>query len=153
VRCVQTRVLKSRKLRGEKGGDIGKFFARHIKLEVRTSSSGLSAYVLMGVLQDHVTYLRRTKIGAAVGTPGRLGKLLELGELTAHSSVTTIGRVSDSMEVSALTHIMIDLSYRDAKRRSVLDIPETRDEVFGKIFSHKSTLQGIKAGKVQIVLF
>jgi protein CMS1 len=55
--------------------------------------------------------------------------------------------------VSALTHIVIDLSYRDAKRRSVLDIPETRDEVFGKILSHKSTLQGIKAGKVQIVLF
>jgi len=114
-----TRVLRNRKLRGEKGGDVGKFFARHIKLE------------------DHVTYLRRTRIGAAVGTPGRLGKLLEL----------------DSMTVSALTHIMIDLSYRDAKRRSVLDIPETRDEVFGKILSYKGVLQGIKAGKVQIVLF
>lgn len=114
-----TRILKSRKLRGEKGGDVGKFFARHIKLE------------------DHITYLRRTKIGAAVGTPGRLGKLLE----------------SDSIAVSALTHIIIDLSYRDAKRRSVLDIPETRDEVFGKVLSHKGTLQGIKAGKVQIVLF
>ncbi|KAF9653047.1 hypothetical protein BDM02DRAFT_3087761 [Thelephora ganbajun] len=114
-----TRVLKNRKLRGEKGGDVGKFFARHIKLE------------------DHVTYLRRTKIGAAVGTPGRLGKLLEL----------------DSMAVSALTHIIIDLSYRDTKRRSVLDIPETRDEVFGKILSYKSVLQGIRAGKVQIVLF
>jgi len=114
-----TRVLKNRKLRGEKGGDIGKFFARHIKVE------------------DHVTYLRRTRIGAAVGTPGRLSKLLEL----------------DSMAVSALTHIMIDLSYRDAKKRSVLDITETRDEVFGKILSYKSVLQGIKAGKVQIVLF
>jgi len=114
-----TRVLKNRKLRGEKGGDVGKFFARHIKLE------------------DHITYLRRTRIGAAVGTPGRLGKLLEL----------------DSMAVSALTHIIIDLSYRDAKRRSVFDIPETRDEVFSKILSHKSILQGIKAGKVQIVLF
>jgi len=59
----------------------------------------------------------------------------------------------ESMAVSALTHIIIDLSYRDAKRRSVLDIPETRDEVFGKILSHKGTLQSIKAGKVQIVLF
>ena len=35
---------------------------------------------LTNMLQDHVTYLRRTRIGAAVGTPGRLGKLLELGE-------------------------------------------------------------------------
>lgn len=71
-----------------------------------------------------------------------------------HSSVTMIeNNKSDSMAVSALTHIIIDLSYKDAKRRSVLDIPETRDEVFGKILSHKGTLQGIKAGKVQIVLF
>ena len=71
-----TRVLKTKKLRGEKGGDVAKLFARHIKLE------------------DHVTYLRRAKIGSgerfpsyarvldlfigilAVGTPGRIGKLL-----------------------------------------------------------------------------
>ena len=52
-----------------------------------------------------------------------------------------------------MTHIIIDLSYRDTKKRSVLDIPETRDEVFGKILSYKSVLQGIKAGRVQIVLF
>ena len=70
--------------------------------------------------------------------------MLELGELTAHSSVTTIGRISDSMKVSALTHIMIDLSYRDAKRRSVLNIPETRDEGFGKVFFSKEHATGDK---------
>lgn len=53
-----TRVFKSKTLRGEKGGDVAKLFARHIKLE------------------EHVTYLTRTKVGAAVGTPGRIGKLL-----------------------------------------------------------------------------
>jgi hypothetical protein len=109
---------------------------------------------LTNTLQDHVTYLRRTRVGAAVGTPGRLGKLLELGEFTAHFPTTTTEPIeSDSLAVSALTHIIIDLSYRDAKRRSVLDIPDTRDEVFGKILSYKSVLQGIKAGRVQIVLF
>lgn len=73
---------------------------------------------------------------------------------TGHPLVTQFKRIkSDSMGVSALTHIVIDLSYRDAKRRSVLDIPETRDEVFAKILSFKGILQGIKAGKVQIVLF
>lgn len=110
--------------------------------------------ILTRTLQDHVTYLRRTRVGAAVGTPGRLGKLLELGESMTFLPVTTIEHIEpDSMAVSALTHIIIDLSYRDAKRRSVLDIPETRDEVFGKILSYKSILQGIKTGKVQIVLF
>ena len=53
-----TRILKDKKLRGEKGGEVAKLFAKHFKLN------------------EHVAYLRRTKVGAAVGTPGRLGKLL-----------------------------------------------------------------------------
>ena len=53
-----TRILKDKKLRGDKGGDVAKLFARHFKLE------------------DHVAYLKRTKLAAAAGTPGRLGKLL-----------------------------------------------------------------------------
>lgn len=58
-----TRVLKDRRLRGEKGGDVAKLFAKHFKL------------------QEHVAYLKRSKIGSAAGTPGRVGKLLcETGE-------------------------------------------------------------------------
>lgn len=53
-----TRVLKDKRLRGEKGGEVAKLFAKHFKLE------------------EHVKYLKRTKVGAAVGTPGRIGKLL-----------------------------------------------------------------------------
>lgn len=56
-----TRILKDKKLRGDKGGEVAKLFAKHIKLE------------------EHVTFLRRTKLSAAAGTPGRLGKLLEAG--------------------------------------------------------------------------
>jgi protein CMS1 len=63
LRVVEvTRALKDGKLRGDKGGEVAKLFARHFKL------------------QDHVSYLKRTKVGAAVGTPGRIGKLLEAGE-------------------------------------------------------------------------
>ena len=62
-----TRVLKDKQLRGEKGGDVAKLFAKHFKLA------------------EHVTYLKRTKVGAAVGTPGRIGKLLcETGEFGIH---------------------------------------------------------------------
>ncbi|EEB93561.1 hypothetical protein MPER_07761, partial [Moniliophthora perniciosa FA553] len=53
-----TRILKNKQLRGEKGGEVAKLFAKHFKLS------------------EHVAYLKRTKVGAAVGTPGRLGKLL-----------------------------------------------------------------------------
>jgi len=114
-----TRVLKTRTLRGDRGGEIAKLFARHIKLE------------------EHVTYLKRTKVGAAVGTSGRLGKLLEI----------------DALSVSALTHIILDVSYRDAKKRSVLDIPETRDEVFAKVLASPKIMQALKAGTVQLILF
>jgi protein CMS1 len=53
-----TRVLKNNTLQGEKGAGIAKLFAKHFKLE------------------EHVRYLKKTKIGSAVGTPGRVGKLL-----------------------------------------------------------------------------
>lgn len=54
-----TRVLKqSKALRGEKSGEVAKLFARHFKLA------------------EHTEYLKRTKVGVAIGTPGRVGKLL-----------------------------------------------------------------------------
>lgn len=113
-----TRVLKDRRLRGDKGGEVAKLFAKHIKLS------------------EHVAYLKRTKVGAAVGTPGRIGKLL-----------------LDGLSTSALSHIMLDTTHRDAKRRNLFDIPETRDEVFKSIFDAPGIIQGIKGGKIQVVLF
>lgn len=53
-----TRRLKDKRLRAEKGGEVAKLFAKHFKLA------------------EHVTYLKRTKVGSAAGTPGRIGKLL-----------------------------------------------------------------------------
>ncbi|KAI0078182.1 hypothetical protein K474DRAFT_1594676 [Panus rudis PR-1116 ss-1] len=113
-----TRKLKDKTLLGEKGGDVAKLFARHIKLE------------------EHVRYLKRTKLAAAVGTPGRLGKLLE----------------NDALSTAQLTHIILDISYRDAKKRNLLDIPETRDEIFKTVLGYPKVLAGIREGKIQVVL-
>ncbi|KAJ7063101.1 U3-containing 90S pre-ribosomal complex subunit-domain containing protein [Mycena amicta] len=113
-----TRVLKDPKLRGDKGGEVAKLFARHFKVA------------------EHVSYLRRTKIGSAVGTPGRIGKLLE----------------ADALSVSQLTHIVLDITFRDAKKRSMLDIPETREEVFKTVLGAPKIFEAIKAGKIQVVL-
>ncbi|KAF9264867.1 hypothetical protein L218DRAFT_958041 [Marasmius fiardii PR-910] len=115
-----TRILKSKQLRGDKGGDVAKLFAKHFKLP------------------EHVSYLKRTKVGAAVGTPGRLGKLL---------------CDTDALSTSALTHIFLDITFRDAKKRNLLDIPETREEVFKTVLGCPGVRQGIHAGKVQVVLF
>ncbi|KAH7930851.1 hypothetical protein BV22DRAFT_999642, partial [Leucogyrophana mollusca] len=115
-----TRVLKDRRLRGDKGGDVAKLFAKHFKLE------------------EHVSYLKRSKIGAAVGTPGRVGKLL---------------CETDALSLSQLTHIILDISFRDTKKRSLLDIPETRDEVFKTVLGAPKVLEGIRQGRIQVVLF
>ncbi|KAF9466389.1 U3-containing 90S pre-ribosomal complex subunit-domain containing protein, partial [Collybia nuda] len=115
-----TRVLKEKKLRGEKGGEVAKLFAKHFKLV------------------EHVAYLKRTKVGAAVGTPGRVGKLL---------------CDTDALTVSALSHIILDVTYQDSKKRSLLDIPETRDEVFKTVLGGPQVQKAIKEGKIQVVLF
>ncbi|KAJ3785213.1 U3-containing 90S pre-ribosomal complex subunit-domain containing protein [Lentinula aff. detonsa] len=115
-----TRILRDRRLRGEKGGEVAKLFARHFKLA------------------EHCSYLKRTKVGAAVGTPGRIGKLL---------------LETDALTISALSHIMLDISFRDAKKRNLLDIPETRDEVFKTVLGGPQVSEAIKSGKIQVVLF
>ncbi|KAI0670591.1 U3-containing 90S pre-ribosomal complex subunit-domain containing protein [Trametes maxima] len=115
-----TRVLKDKRLRGEKGGDVAKLFAKHFKLE------------------EHVAYLKRTKIAAAAGTPGRLGKLL---------------CDTDALATTALTHIILDVSFRDAKTRTLMDIPETRSEVFRTVLGAPKVLNGLRQGTIQLVLF
>ncbi|PFH52371.1 hypothetical protein AMATHDRAFT_56869 [Amanita thiersii Skay4041] len=115
-----TRALKDKRLRGEKGGEVAKLFAKHFKLS------------------EHVAYLKRTKIGAAVGTPGRIGKLL---------------CDTDALSVSALSHIILDVTHRDAKKRNLLDITETRDEVFRSVLGAPQILRGMKDGKIKLVLF
>jgi len=115
-----TRILKDKKLRGEKGGEVAKLFAKHFKLA------------------EHVAYLKRTKVGAAVGTPGRIGKLL---------------CETDALTVSALSHIILDVTYQDSKKRTLLDIPETRDEVFKTVLGGPAVQKAIKEGKIQVVLF
>ncbi|KAF9009341.1 U3-containing 90S pre-ribosomal complex subunit-domain containing protein [Cyathus striatus] len=115
-----TRVLKDKRLRGDKGAEVGKLFAKHFKLS------------------EHVAYLKRTKIGSAVGTPGRMGKLL---------------CETDALSISALSHIILDISYKDAKNRTLLDIPETRDELFKTVIGAPQVLKVLKEGKVKLVLF
>jgi protein CMS1 len=54
---------------------------------------------------------------------------------------------------SALTHIILDVTFRDAKKRALLDIPETRDEVFKTVLGGPRVREALQQGKVQVVLF
>lgn len=59
----------------------------------------------------------------------------------------------NALATSQVTHIVLDITYRDAKKRSLLDIPETRDQVFKQVLGEPKVLKAIKEGKVQVVLF
>lgn len=59
----------------------------------------------------------------------------------------------DALSLSALTHIILDLTYQDAKKRTLLDIPETRDEVFRTILGADSVQDALRRNKIQLVLF
>ena len=48
---------------------------------------------------------------------------------------------------------MLDISHRDVKKRTLLDIPETRDEVLRTVLGADSIRKAISKGKIQIVLF
>ena len=48
---------------------------------------------------------------------------------------------------------MLDVTYQDAKKRSLLDIPETRDEVFKMVLGGSLVQKAIQDGKIQVVLF
>ncbi len=74
-----TRILKDKKLRGDKGGEVAKLFAKHFKLS------------------QHIDYLKRTRVGAAVGTPGRLGQLLNSGQPCQAEIIVTAANDSFSI--------------------------------------------------------
>lgn len=59
----------------------------------------------------------------------------------------------DALSISALTHIILDISFIDIKKRTLLDIPETRDEVFRTVLGAPQVLKAIKGGNIQLVLF
>jgi protein CMS1 len=48
---------------------------------------------------------------------------------------------------------VLDVSYRDAKNRCLFDIPETRDELFKTVLGAPLVMEGLKAGKIHVVLF
>jgi len=109
-----------RPLKGEKGGEVCKLFARHFKLT------------------EHAEHLKKTKVGVAVGTPGRVSALLN---------------DTESFILKALSHIILDVTYMDSKNKSIIDTLDTKEEIFKKFFTNKHILERLRSGKCSLVLF
>ncbi|KIY31682.1 protein CMS1 [Cryptococcus gattii E566] len=85
-------------------------------------------------LADQIKYLERTKVSIAVGTPARVGKLLAEG----------------AIKISKNTVLLLDIGHQDSKTRTILTLPEVRDELWRSVFSgaaRKTLLDiGVKIG-------
>ncbi|OXG10374.1 protein CMS1 [Cryptococcus neoformans Ze90-1] len=85
-------------------------------------------------LADQIKYLERTKVSIAVGTPARVGKLLAEG----------------AIKISKDTVLLLDIGHQDSKTRTILTLPEVRDELWKSVFSgaaRKTLLDnGVKIG-------
>ncbi|ORY41450.1 U3-containing 90S pre-ribosomal complex subunit-domain containing protein [Leucosporidium creatinivorum] len=100
--------------------DVAKLFAKHFKLA------------------EHAEYLNKTKTGIAVGTPNRIGKLLD---------------ETDSLHLTHLSHIILDATHLDAKKRSLVDMPEAREDLFKLVLGNKDIVERLKEGKCKIVIY
>ncbi|WVQ78674.1 hypothetical protein IAT38_000761 [Cryptococcus sp. DSM 104549] len=80
-------------------------------------------------LADQIKYLEKTKTTIAVGTPARVGKLLAEGALN----------------ITKDTVLLLDVSHQDSKTRTILTLPEVRDELWKSVFggsARKALLEG-----------
>ncbi|ORX35253.1 U3-containing 90S pre-ribosomal complex subunit-domain containing protein [Kockovaella imperatae] len=80
--------------------------------------------------EDQVNYLAKTRTMVAVGTPARVGRLLAEGAL----------------KITKNTVILLDASFHDSKKRTLLTLPEARTELWKSVFSGKARDTIIKGG-------
>ncbi|KAL2439229.1 Protein CMS1 [Exophiala dermatitidis] len=59
-------------------------------------------------LKDNVEYMQKTRVGIAIGTPGRLKDLIDAGAL----------------KTRGIRRIVVDGSYRDQKKRTIFEMDE-----------------------------
>ncbi|WVQ93666.1 hypothetical protein IAU59_000742 [Kwoniella sp. CBS 9459] len=101
LRCADV-VRGVRDVKGQ--GEVAKLFAKHFKLA------------------DQIKYLEKTKVSIAVGTPARVGKLLNEG----------------AIKITSDTVLLLDVSHQDSKTRTILTLPEVRDELWKTVFAGKA---------------
>ncbi|GAA5876161.1 hypothetical protein JCM8547_003384 [Rhodosporidiobolus lusitaniae] len=89
-------------------------------------------------LSEHVEYMSKTHVGIAVGTPNRIEKLLN-GE-------------TESLHLTYTSHLILDTSHLDAKKRSLLDSPEAREDLF-KLLGSAKVMERLREGKMKVVCF
>jgi len=125
-----------------KGGEVAKLFAKHFKLA------------------DQLKHCSKACFGVAVGTPDRVGKLLEasvaLNSDKANGSVeikSSKSRSSIGLSITSTAFLVLDVSYRDTKNRSMLDLPEARDALFRLVLNRSDIMNRFKSRRMKLLLY
>jgi protein CMS1 len=100
----------------KRGLKVGQFFAKHKKLE------------------EQAFFLKSNVARVALGTPGRIQKLIEEG----------------SLKVEGIKYLVVDMS-RDTKTFTIMDIRTTREDFFNLYNAHFK--ERVKTEKTHIVYF
>lgn len=85
-------------------------------------------------LAEQEKFLKKGVIHMGIGTPNRIQALVECGAL----------------KLTALSHVVLDWSWRDSKLRRLADVPEVRDDTFKLLTKHLIPL--VRSGKTKISL-
>jgi hypothetical protein len=89
-------------------------------------------------LAEHITYVKKTSINIAVGTPGRIKALVDAEE--------------GALKLDKLRYLIIDANYTDTKRRTIFDIPETVRDTFD-VLVHQKVRERIADDKLRVVFY
>ncbi len=102
-------------------------------------------------------------MGLAVGTPNRIEKLLNetgsyppsgflqsLLSLADHAPLPS--RVAEALHLTHLSHLILDVSHLDSKKRSLVDLLEARADLF-KLLGSKPIMDRLREGKMKLVVF
>lgn len=59
---------------------------------------------------------------------------------------------ADALHLTHLSHLILDASHLDSKKRSLVDLPEARADLF-KLLGTKAVMDRLREGKMKIVVF
>lgn len=61
-------------------------------------------------------------------------------------------RVTEALHLTHLSHLILDVSHLDSKKRSLVDLLEARADLF-KLLGSKPIMDRLREGKMKLVVF
>jgi protein CMS1 len=70
----------------------------------------------------------------------------------SHRTLLTLGRNAESLHLTHLSHLILDVSHCHIKKRSLVNLPEACADLF-KLLGSKPIMDSLGEGKMKIVVF